>query len=185
MQEKALRKLVKHAYTSVPYYHELFDSLGLKPEDVNSVSDLHLVPILTKDTILANYPNRILSSDVNWSKCSPRMTSGSSGKKLEVVLDYEVAALYRLMQFRQLLDVGYKPWDKIAYIRFSPPVTNIILQKLNFFRRHYIPLECKPEQQLQRSSALNPKSLMPILQCFICWQKLLIEIKAKSSTLSS
>ena len=157
MQEKALRKLVKHAYTSVPYYHELFDSLGLKPEDVNSVSDLHLVPILTKDTILANYPNRILSSDVNWSKCSPRMTSGSSGKKLEVVLDYEVAALYRLMQFRQLLDVGYKPWDKIAYIRYSPPVTSIILQKLNFFRRHYIPLEWTPEQQVSEILRVKPQ----------------------------
>jgi phenylacetate-CoA ligase len=157
MQEKALRKLVKHAYTSVPYYHELFDSLGLKPEDVNSVSDLHLVPILTKDTILANYPKRILASRVNWSKCSPRMTSGSSGKKLEVVLDHEVAALYRLMQFRQLLDVGYKPWDKIAYIRYSPPVTSIILQKLNFFRRHYIPLEWTPEQQVSEILRLKPQ----------------------------
>jgi phenylacetate-CoA ligase len=157
MQEKALRKLVKHAYTSVLYYHELFDSLGLKPEDVNSVSDLHLVPILTKDMILANYPKRILASGVNWSKCSPRMTSGSSGKKLEVVLDSEVAALYRLMQFRQLLDVGYKPWDKIAYIRYSPPVTSIILQKLNFFRRHYIPLEWTPEQQVSEILRVKPQ----------------------------
>jgi phenylacetate-CoA ligase len=157
MQEKALRKLVKHAYTSVLYYHELFDSLGLKPEDVNSVSDLHLVPILTKDMILANYPKRILASGVNWSKCSPRMTSGSSGKKLEVVLDSEVAALYRLMQFRQLLDVGYKPWDKIAYIRYSPPVTSIILQKLNFFRRHYIPLEWTPERQVSEILRVKPQ----------------------------
>lgn len=157
MQEKALRKLLKHAYTSVPYYHELFDSFGLKPEDVTSMNDLHLIPILTKEAILANYPQRILASNVNWKKCSPRMTSGSSGKKLEVVLDHEVAALYRLMQFRQLLDIGYKPWDKIAYIRYSPPVTSIILQKLNFFRRHYIPLEWTPEQQALEILRVKPQ----------------------------
>jgi len=116
MQARALRRLVAHAYAKVPYYHDLFNSSGIVPGQIAALDDLRNLPILTKDIILANYPDGIIASDVDWTECSARMTSGSSGKKLDVVLDHSVAALYRLMQLRQLIDVGYKPWDKIAYV---------------------------------------------------------------------
>ena len=159
LQTLALKRIVNHAYASVPYYHDIFDERGLRPHNINSLADLALLPILTKDNVRENYPGRILSNTIDWDACSPRMTSGSSGKKLEVVLDHNVASLYRLMQYRQLLDIGYRPWDTIAYIRFSPPVTNIFLQKVNLLRRVYIPLEFKPEQQLQEIFRIKPQAL--------------------------
>jgi phenylacetate-CoA ligase len=158
-QTEALKRIVNHAYAVVPYYRRVFDEKGLKPHHIESLADLDLLPVLTKDDIRENYPNGILSSIIDWDTCSSRMTSGSSGKKLEVVLDHNVASLYRLMQYRQLLDIGYRPWDTIAYIRFSPPVTNIFLQKVNLLRRVYIPLECKPEQQLQEIFRIKPQAL--------------------------
>jgi phenylacetate-CoA ligase len=157
MQERALRKLIGHAYARVPYYRRLFDSAGIRPDSISSLDDLKSIPILTKDMVLANYPDGILMSGVNLNRCSPRMTSGSSGKKLEVVLDHNVAALYRLMQFRQLIDIGYKPWDTMAYVRFSPPVTSIALQKVNLFRRCFIPLEWGPERQVAEIVKRRPQ----------------------------
>lgn len=156
LQTEALMRIVNHAYETVPYYRSVFDEKGLKPHHINSLDDLSLLPILTKDNIRDNYPDRILSSSIDWDECSPRMTSGSSGKKLEVVLDLKGASLYRLMQFRQLLDFGYKPWDKIAYIRYSPPVTKIAWQTLKLFRRSYIPLEWSPEQQASEILRIKP-----------------------------
>ena len=48
LQDSKLQKLVKHSYDTVPYYHRLFDRLKLKPEDIHSRDDLHLLPVLTK-----------------------------------------------------------------------------------------------------------------------------------------
>jgi phenylacetate-CoA ligase len=157
IQIKALKKILHHSYTNVPYYHRLFDTVGIKPADITSVTDLQRIPILTKDIILANYPGNILAANVDWRHCVTGMTSGSSGKKLELVVDHEVTHLYRLMQLRQLLDVGYKPWDRVVYIRFKPPVTKIFLQKLGLLRRDYIPLVWTPEKQLSEIMRLKPK----------------------------
>jgi len=157
LQNTKLRKVVSHAYANVSYYRKLFDSLGIKPKDIASMRDLVKIPILTKDIILANYPDKILAAGVDWKHCSPRMTSGSSGKKLQVVLDLNVAAQYRMMQLRQLIDVGYKPWDRIVYIRYAPPVTKVVLQKLGLFRRYYVPLEWPPERQLSEILRFKPQ----------------------------
>lgn len=157
MQDRALKRLIAHAWATVPYYRRLLDSAGIRPSEIATVADLRHIPVLTKDMILANYPDGILASGVNRDECSPRMTSGSSGRKLEVVLDHKVAALYRLMQFRQLIDIGYKPWDKMAYVRYSPPVTNIMLQKINLFRRSFIPLEWGPQRQITEILRIRPQ----------------------------
>ena len=157
LQDRRLRKIVGHAYLRVPYYRALFDSLNMKPSDIQGKQDLQRLPVLTKDSILKNYPENILATNRDQIACSSRMTSGSSGKKLEVVLDHRLAALYRLMQLRQLIDVGYKPWDRIAYIRYGPPVTKVFLQKIGFFRRHYIPLEWSPERQLSEVMKYKPQ----------------------------
>ncbi len=159
MQERALTKLVAHAYENVPYYRDLFDTAGFKPRRRMTFHDLAAIPVLTKDRIIANYPHNILAKGFDGRKCSVRMTSGSSGRKIEVVLDHKVAALYRLMQFRQLIDIGYKPWDLIAYVRFSPPVTNIALQKIKLFRRAYIPLEWDPGKQVSELMRLKPQAI--------------------------
>lgn len=159
MQEKALTKLAAHAYKNVPYYKTLFDRAGFGPPRRMTLEDLRTIPTLTKDSIIANYPDNIMAKDFDEGKYSTRMTSGSSGKKLEVALDNRVAALYRLMQFRQLVGIGYKPWQMIAYVRFSPPVTSIALQKINLFRRCYIPLEWDPERQVSEIMGLKPQAI--------------------------
>jgi len=50
-QNRQLRKLIFHSYNYVEYYRELFDKLGLKPDDIKSKNDLHKIPILTKEDI--------------------------------------------------------------------------------------------------------------------------------------
>ena len=42
-QNLRLRKLVKHSYEYVPYYHDLFKSLKLKPDDIKTVNDLNKI----------------------------------------------------------------------------------------------------------------------------------------------
>src|ERR1051325_6481366 len=43
-QQGQLKKLIEHAYQSVPYYRRVFDERRLKPADIKSVEDLHKLP---------------------------------------------------------------------------------------------------------------------------------------------
>ena len=41
-----LQKLVQYAYSDVKYYHDLFDSLNISPDEINSIEKLQLIPVL-------------------------------------------------------------------------------------------------------------------------------------------
>lgn len=46
-----LQKLVQYAYSDVKYYHDLFDSLNISPDEINSIEKLQLIPVLKKEYI--------------------------------------------------------------------------------------------------------------------------------------
>ena len=54
IRDRKLRRLVHHAYKTVPYYRELVDSLDFKPEDFKTADDLKKLPKLDKKTIMKN-----------------------------------------------------------------------------------------------------------------------------------
>ena len=41
-----MRSIVRHAYSTVPYYRETMDRLGLTPADLGTAADLAKLPIL-------------------------------------------------------------------------------------------------------------------------------------------
>src|SRR5262249_49487483 len=53
-QEEQLRKIINHAYETVPYYSDLMRSLKLHPSDIKSKADLGKLPTLTKEDIRRN-----------------------------------------------------------------------------------------------------------------------------------
>ena len=56
-QDERLRKIIRHAYDTVPYYKELFDKNNIVPKDIKTQEDLYKIPILTKDDIKNNFQN--------------------------------------------------------------------------------------------------------------------------------
>ena len=48
-QQDQLRKIIGHAYNTVPYYRRVFDKLKLKPDDIKTTDDLRKIPVLTKE----------------------------------------------------------------------------------------------------------------------------------------
>jgi phenylacetate-CoA ligase len=86
LQEERLRQTVRHAYQSVPYYHELFASLGLSPADIRSAADLAKLPILSKETVRRHFP-QFISSAVPRRSIRFYRTSGSTGAPLPLACD--------------------------------------------------------------------------------------------------
>lgn len=80
-QDAQLRRLVGHAYQTVPYYRRRFDDLRLRPDDVNSIGDLQKLPILTKEDVRQNF-HEMVSSEFPRNDLVLCHTSGTTGKSL-------------------------------------------------------------------------------------------------------
>jgi phenylacetate-CoA ligase len=85
-QDEKLRELVAHAYSTVPYYRDLFDKIGLKPQDVRGTSDLHKIPVLRKEAFKDD-PQRLISSDYKIRALTKGHTSGTTGSPLDIWYD--------------------------------------------------------------------------------------------------
>ena len=48
LQLAKLQKQVEHAYRDVPHYKKLLDERGVRPEHIQSLSDVSLLPLTTK-----------------------------------------------------------------------------------------------------------------------------------------
>lgn len=84
IQQEKLRRLVKHSYEKVPYYRRLFDSMSLKPEDIQSTEELTKLPLLSKKTI-KNFPlKQMIAKGIDIKRCRTATTSGSTSVPLQI-----------------------------------------------------------------------------------------------------
>src|SRR3989344_4394904 len=60
-----LRKLLEYSYNNVDFYHKKFQEAGIRPVDITSLKDIEKIPITTKDELRANFPERIVSRNVD------------------------------------------------------------------------------------------------------------------------
>ena len=81
LQSERLVAQVKHVYTNLPYYRNLMDEKGVKPEDIHGVEDLHKLPFLSKEDLRNCYPEGMRA--VPKSECVRiQSTSGTTGKRV-------------------------------------------------------------------------------------------------------
>ncbi len=79
LQSERLVAQVKRVYDNVPVYRAKMDAIGLKPEDIKSIDDLHLLPFTTKQDLRNNYPFGMLC-DKKEDIVRLHASSGTTGK---------------------------------------------------------------------------------------------------------
>ena len=159
IQEKKLKKIINHAYLNVPFYRDLFDSLYLKPSDIKTLSDLNKIPITTKEKIRDNYPDKIVSRDINLEACRVVSTTGSTGMPLKICLsDKEWSYLGAL--FKYFYSEAGANWnDQIFMIRHFPTSLKKDLRdklKLKFFGIKSISVFDPIEKIIDTLTKINP-----------------------------
>src|SRR3990167_7156741 len=77
LQFKKLKKLLIHAYRTVPFYRERFDACGFSAEAFSDNSELRGIPVLNKTDI--NNNETTLSSKYEKKNLIAGSTSGSTG----------------------------------------------------------------------------------------------------------
>lgn len=81
LQSEKLVKQVKHVYENVPYYRDLMDKKGVKPQDIHGIEDLHLLPFLTKADLRDAYPYGLLAKPLE-DCVRIQSTSGTTGRRV-------------------------------------------------------------------------------------------------------
>ncbi|MFH1914111.1 MAG: phenylacetate--CoA ligase [Pseudomonadota bacterium] len=56
LQLKRLQALCERVYANVPFYKKKFDEKGLKPSDIRTINDVHLLPFTEKQDLRNHYP---------------------------------------------------------------------------------------------------------------------------------
>ncbi|MDD3763163.1 MAG: hypothetical protein PHP86_07725 [Nevskiales bacterium] len=115
--ERRLRRTVREAYRRVPWYRDSFDRHGI---DVSAfrAQDLQRLPLLTKQQVAENFPDRIVAAGTDLRKAMTSSTSGSSGQALHLAYSPRTYAYYLATALRVYTMVGYRPWHRMTYIKF-------------------------------------------------------------------
>jgi len=111
LQCTRLRKIVTHAYQTVPYYRRIFNEYGLSVSSIQTPEDMKKLPYLSKDTIRKEF-NNLISEKIDFKTVRKESTSGTTGTPLAVYLDNSTFLFSRAVINMHQLWAGYtgKQW---------------------------------------------------------------------------
>ncbi|MEM2780204.1 MAG: phenylacetate--CoA ligase family protein [Candidatus Bathyarchaeia archaeon] len=129
-QYRRLKEIVKYAYDNVPFYHEKFRRIDLRPEDIRSIKDLNKLPIIRRSELQENV-DKIISKEFDARELKRVSTSGSSGRPLFTYITDREDAIRKAKLLRANTICGQKPRDRWAVITASQHQPSVYrIQKL-------------------------------------------------------
>jgi phenylacetate-CoA ligase len=112
-QTKRLRDLISHAYQTVPFYRELYDKHGVRPEDFRGIEDLSKFPIITREDVRTSGES-LISSEFRKRDLIHGHTSGTTGSPLSFFWDKTTCVYTNAVDWRQKEWAGVRYGDRIA-----------------------------------------------------------------------
>ena len=112
IQLKRLQKQVQRVYDTVAPYRRKMDDAGVKPGDIQSLEDLHLLPFNTKDDLRDNYPFGLFTVPME-KVIRVHASSGTTGQPTVVGYTEADIALWASVMSRALAMAGVTPGDMV------------------------------------------------------------------------
>ncbi len=174
LQSARLRRLIRHAYASVPYYRQLFDSAGVDPRQIRSAADLSRIPVTTRETLADLSPAERTARGVDLEKCRRSVTSGTTGVPLATHFSPRDATLINLSWIRAFSAAGMKPSDRSAAFvgRREVKRTRSWYEHFGLFRRREISAWESPDLWLDQLLRWRPR----VITGYVMTLKLLAEV---------
>lgn len=155
LQLLRLRKMLQHAYIHVPYYRRVFDEVGFRPLEIESLSDITKVPLLSKADVRENVHFSLFSSNHNKKKMHKINTSGSTGEPFVCYADKFQLEMRFATTLRALEMSGWKFGDKqlrLWHQTLGMSRLQSFKERIDalFMRRHFVPAFEMSEVSLRR-----------------------------------
>jgi phenylacetate-CoA ligase len=113
-QEESLQKLIRHAYENVPFYKDLFDDHHLVPSDIQTISDLKKLPLISKDDLRKHPVQYYLARNIPAGKLISVNSSGSTGEPFRYFLSVNAYSMKYAAALRGWMWMGYSLGDHYA-----------------------------------------------------------------------
>jgi len=160
-QLKKIKKLITHAFKTVPLYKEKYSAVGFTPSNLKTWEDFEALPLLYKEELIKGFPNKTVSNRFNFEFTT--RSSGSSGKFVTLAVSPEAIYLDTIQGIRQFLfqsGGNYKPKDLVLFIYTAPWWVSSVDGD---YKTKFLPTTTKIEQAAKVIAKLKPKiiSLYP------------------------
>jgi phenylacetate-CoA ligase len=127
-QREKMIELIRHCFTSVPFYREKWRSKGLSLLDFKDLDDISKLPYTTKEDVHNNL-KELISDNYDQKKLLKSMTSGSSGTPVTRYFTKEETQRHYAIfwnRMRQGVSIGdryaaFQGWDVVPTHQKNPP----------------------------------------------------------------
>jgi phenylacetate-CoA ligase len=112
LQLTRLRETLEHVYSNSPVYRAKFDTAGVRPTDLNDLSDLAKFPFTTKQDLRDHYPFGLFSTPMD-QVVRVHASSGTTGKPTVVGYTREDIDHWATCVARSIEAAGGRPGDRV------------------------------------------------------------------------
>jgi len=155
-QLEKIATLVDFAFSTHPFYHQLYKSVGYRRGDIVTWDDYNALPTIDKKDVIQNFNMFTTNLDQNSGENIPITTSGSSGKVLTVNLNPTSADFDMMIRLRfedQMLGRERAPQEWFYQIYLAcPPFTSMDGSYPTFT----VSNECPPQAVLEHLEKMKP-----------------------------
>lgn len=135
-----LRRLLRHAYANVPFYRRLFNETGVDVDEVVTLEDLQLLPVVRREDIQPLPESDLVAKGTDLTTCIRTHTSGSTGVPLNIISRRSDRSVFNPSFFRVYMGWGLKPWHRMTYFQARPESLSqkSWFERLGIFRRQML-----------------------------------------------
>jgi phenylacetate-CoA ligase len=117
IQLENLKATVKRCYENVDHYKKKFDEIGLKPDDIKTLTDITKIPFTVKDDLRENFPYKLFAVPMK-DVVRIHASSGTTGKPTVVGYTQNDIDMWSEVVARLVCAAGASK-DDIAQIAFG------------------------------------------------------------------
>lgn len=156
LQNEGLKKLVNHAYKTVPFYKKLFDDFRLHPEEISSIEDLSKIPVIDKKLLAQNSYDKLISKIYNIKNLIPVKTAGSNGSPYMFYIDYSFDQFRKAQFLRPYITNGKHLFDHSVSFGVTKSVKSKWFHRFGFLSESRIFTGEETNQQIEMLMNFKP-----------------------------
>lgn len=156
-QKKQIRKVIRHAFENQLFYHRLFKSAKIRPDDIKCVKDLNKIPIIDKSDMKKFALENLIANNFKINNLKKISTGGSMGHPFSIYINSKEDAWRKGIYLRANITCGQNVRDNWVAV-IDPQYSNKqnkIHKELRFFFRKIIPVNLDRPVILKKLTDMN------------------------------